>query len=184
MRPRLYIFGAGHVSQYISRVAHMTDFDVIVIDDRADYCNEARFPEAKETIVEAFDDVFEHLPFRGGEYVVIVTRGHKHDALVLGHVLKEPTRYVGMIGSARKTKMVLNHLRAEGIEESLLARVYAPIGLDIGAETPQEIGVSIVAELIKVRHEPEAGQGPSGARRDSAKGGSHHGPDHHKILFG
>jgi xanthine dehydrogenase accessory factor len=183
-RSRLYIFGAGHVSQYISRIADMTHFDVTVIDDRADYCNEVRFPEAKEVIVEAFDTVFEHLPFYGSDYVVIVTRGHKHDALVLGHVLKRPTRYLGMIGSTRKTKMIFSHLNAKGFDERLLTQVYAPIRLDIGSETPQEIAVSIVAELIKVRREPEARREPSAARPDGPEGRSHHSPDHHKILFG
>ncbi len=184
-RSCLYIFGAGHVSQYISRMADMTHFDVIVIDDRADYCSEVRFPEAKEVVVEGFDKVFEHLSFCGSEYVVIVTRGHKHDALVLGHVLKRPTRYVGMIGSVRKTKMVFGHLKDKGaVDERLFAQVYAPIGLDIGAQTPQEIAVSIVAELIRVRREPEAGRAPSTARPRSAEGRPHHSPDHHKILFG
>ncbi len=183
-RSRLYIFGAGHVSQYISRIADMTHFDVTVIDDRADYCNEVRFPEAKEVIVDQFGAVFQRLPFHGGEYVVIVTRGHKHDALVLGHVLERPTRYVGMIGSARKTKMVYGHLKAKGVDERLLTKVYAPIGLDIRSETPQEIAVSIVAELIKVRREPEAGRVTSATRPAGIDGRSHHSPDHHKILFG
>ena len=183
-RSRLYIFGAGHVSQYISRIADITDFDVTVIDDRADYCNEFRFPEAKKVIVEAFDAVFEHLPFNGSEYVVIVTRGHKHDALVLGHVLRRPNRYVGMIGSARKTKMVFSHLVRKGFDERLLAQVYAPIGLDISSETPQEIAVSIVAELIKVRREPETARALSAARPDGVQERSHHSPDHHKMLFG
>ena len=183
-RSRLYIFGAGHVSRYVSRIAHMTDFDVTVIDDRADYCNEVRFPEAKEVIVEAFDTVFELLPFYGSEYVVIVTRGHRHDALVLGHVLKRPTRYVGMIGSARKTTMVFSHLKAKWVDERLLAQVYAPIGLDIGSETPQEIAVSIVAELIMVRSELAGGRAPSAARPARSEGPSHRSPDHHKILFG
>jgi xanthine dehydrogenase accessory factor len=135
-------------------------------------------------IAEDFDTAFEHLPFYGSEYVVIVTRGHKHDALVLGHVLKRPTRYLGMIGSIRKTKMVFGHLKAKGFDERLLTQVYAPIGLDIRSETPQEIAVSIVAELIKVRHRPEAEREPSAARSGRPEGRSHHSPDHHKILFG
>ena len=184
VRSRLYIFGAGHVSQYVCRIADIAGFDVIVIDDRADYCNRTRFPEAKETVTEAFDTVFDRLPFDGTEYVVIATRGHKHDALVLCHVLRRQTRYVGMIGSARKTKMVFSHLRAEGTEERILAQVYAPIGLDIGSETPQEIAVSIVAELIKVRRRQNVGREPSGVRDDQTGSRSHRSPDHHKILFG
>jgi len=95
--------------------------------------------------------VFDQLSFHGKEYVVILTRGHKHDALVLEQVMKRPTRYVGMIGSKRKTKMVMDYMRQKGFDEKLLGTVYAPIGIEINSETPQEIAVSIVAELIKVR---------------------------------
>jgi xanthine dehydrogenase accessory factor len=147
----LYLFGAGHVSQYVARVASMAEFEIIVVDDRADFANSERFPEARETIVEGFDTVFDHLDFRGNEYVAILTRGHKHDALVLEEVMKRPTRYVGMIGSKRKTRLVFDHLRSKGFTEEALRSVRAPIGLPIEAETPQEIAVSIVAELIDVR---------------------------------
>ncbi len=149
----LYIFGAGHVSQFVARIAAMVDFRVIVIDDRAEFANEERFPEAESVIVDDFARVFENLPFYGGEYVVILTRGHKHDALVLGEVLAKPTRYIGMIGSRRKTKMVYEYLKARGFDESRFETVHAPIGIDISSETPQEIAVSIVAELIKVRRQ-------------------------------
>jgi xanthine dehydrogenase accessory factor len=147
----LYLFGAGHVSQYVSRVAAMVDFNVVVIDDRSDFANDERFPEAQEIIVDDFLSVFDRLTFHGNEYVAILTRGHKHDALVLEEVMKKPTRYVGMIGSKRKTKLILDHLREKGFEENALKAVHAPIGLGIEAETPQEIAVSIVAEMIKVR---------------------------------
>ncbi|OPY68479.1 MAG: putative xanthine dehydrogenase subunit A [Syntrophorhabdaceae bacterium PtaU1.Bin034] len=182
----LYIFGAGHVSQHISRIASMIDFDVTVIDDRDDYANHARFPEAKETVVGEFGTVVEDLPFSGREYVVIVTRGHKHDALVLGEVLKRPTRYVGMIGSHRKTMMVFDHLLAKGLDVTHLTRVFAPIGLHIGAETPQEIAVSIAAELIEVRQRPEAIPAISArSTRIAESPKSHsHSTDHHKVLFG
>ena len=147
----LYIFGAGHVSQYVSRIAAMVDFNIVVVDDRSDFANAERFPEAQEIIVEDFQDVFRHVNFHGDEYVAILTRGHKHDALVLEEVMKRPTRYVGMIGSKRKTEMVFQHLKTMGFPESDLKRVHAPIGLDIEAETPQEIAVSIVAEMIGVK---------------------------------
>jgi xanthine dehydrogenase accessory factor len=149
--PFLYIFGAGHVSQYVSRVAAMVDFNVTVIDDRAEFANQERFPEAERVLAEDFAQVFDQLGFHGTEYVVILTRGHKHDALVLEQVMKKPTRYVGMIGSKRKTKMVMDYMRQKGFDEELLGSVYAPIGIDINSETPQEIAVSIVGELIKVR---------------------------------
>jgi xanthine dehydrogenase accessory factor len=147
----LYLFGAGHVSQYVARVASMVDFNIVVVDDRADFANKERFPEAEEIIVEDFQKVFDRLEFHGNEYVAILTRGHKHDALVLEEVMKKPTRYVGMIGSKRKTKLILDHLRGKGHEEEALKSVHAPIGLAIQAETPQEIAVSIVAELINVK---------------------------------
>jgi xanthine dehydrogenase accessory factor len=147
----LYLFGAGHVSQYVSKAATMVDFNVVVVDDRADFANRERFPEASEIIVDDFRHVFEQLHFCGNEYVAVVTRGHKHDALVLEEVLKKPTRYVGMIGSRRKSALILDHLRQKGVDEDVLRSVHAPIGLDIDAETPQEIAVSIVAELIAVK---------------------------------
>jgi len=147
----LYLFGAGHVSQYVSKAATMVDFNVVVVDDRDDFANRERFPEASEIIVDDFRHVFGQLRFYGNEYVAVVTRGHKHDALVLEEVLKRPTRYVGMIGSKRKSALILDHLRQKGIDEDALKSVHAPIGLDIDAETPQEIAVSIVAQLIAVK---------------------------------
>ena len=149
--PHLFIYGAGHISQYISRMAKMVDFHVTVVDDRAHFANRERFPEADEVLVEDFGEIFkEQTPMKNG-YAVIVTRGHKHDAVVLEKVLKEPPRYVGMIGSKRKIKIIYDDLRGKGFDEGSLNAVHAPIGIDIDAETPQEIAVSIVAELIKVR---------------------------------
>jgi len=149
----LYIFGAGHVSQFLSKVAKMVDFYVVVIDDRLEFANRERFPEADEVIVEEFDKVFDVLKFTGEEFVAIITRGHKYDAFVLMEILKRPTRYIGMIGSKRKVKIVIDHMREKDFSEDVLKKVYAPIGIDIKAETPQEIAISIVAELIKVRGE-------------------------------
>lgn len=147
----LYVFGAGHVSQHVSKIAAMVDFNVVVVDDRDDFANRERFPEAHDIIVEDFHKVFERIRFFGSEYVAILTRGHKYDALVLEEVLKRPVHYVGMIGSRRKTRMVIDHLKKKGFEESALKAVHAPIGIDIQSETPQEIAVSIVAELIKTK---------------------------------
>ncbi len=147
----LYLFGAGHISQYVARIASMVDFNIVVIDDRADFASRERFPEAQEIIVQEFAEVFDRITFHGSEYVAILTRGHKHDALVLEGVMQHPTRYVGMIGSKRKIKLVMDHLKGLGFEEEALRSVHAPIGLAIRAQTPQEIAVSIVAELIEVR---------------------------------
>ena len=149
----LYIFGAGHVSQFISKAAKMVDFRVTVIDDREEFANKERFPDADEIVAEDFHRVFDRLRFTGSEFVAIVTRGHQFDAQVLGEVLKRPARYTGMIGSRRKVKIVLDHMRKMGIDEKAIDQVYAPIGIDISAETPQEIAISIVAEMIKVRGE-------------------------------
>lgn len=147
----LYIFGAGHISQFLSKVARMVDFTVTVIDDREEFANRERFPEADHIIVEDFREVFDRLDFSRAAYIVIVTRGHNHDALVLQKSIEKPTQYIGMIGSRRKIHMVFDYLKERGVEEKILKSVHAPVGLNINSETPQEIAVSIVAELIDVR---------------------------------
>jgi xanthine dehydrogenase accessory factor len=152
-RTRLYVFGAGHVSRYIAQIASMVDFSVVVIDDRQEYANAERFPEADEIMVQEFVEAFSSLAFTGDEFVVIVTRGHSHDADVLRAALSQNARYIGMIGSRRKVQMIFDLMRQAGFAEEAVSRVYAPIGLSIHAETPQEIAVSIVSQLIKVRAE-------------------------------
>jgi xanthine dehydrogenase accessory factor len=149
----LYIFGAGHVSQYIAKIAQIVGFSVTIIDDREEFANKERFPDADEIIVEDFQHVFDRLRFTGKEFVTIVTRGHQFDAGVLGETLKKQTRYIGMIGSKRKVAIVFDYMRKSGFDDETIKKVRAPIGLAIHAETPQEIAVSIVAELIKVRGE-------------------------------
>jgi xanthine dehydrogenase accessory factor len=149
----LYIFGAGHVSQYIAKIAQMAGFSVTVIDDREEFANKERFPDANEIIVEDFQNVFDRLTFTGKEFVTIVTRGHQFDAGVLSETLKRQTKYVGMIGSKRKVAIVFDYMKKSGFDDETIKKVHAPIGLAIHAETPQEIAVSIVAELIKVRGE-------------------------------
>ncbi|WP_321423179.1 XdhC/CoxI family protein [uncultured Methanobacterium sp.] len=149
--PPLYIFGAGHVSQFIAPLATNVGFQVTVIDDRHQFANSERFPDAHQVIVEDFQEVFNNLSFTGEEYVVIVTRGHQHDRDVLEESLKRETKYLGMIGSRRKVKMILEHMKECGYPPEKVDKVYSPIGLSIKAETPQEIAVSIVGELITVR---------------------------------
>jgi xanthine dehydrogenase accessory factor len=129
----------------------MVDFSVTVIDDREEFANKERFPDANEIIVDNFQNVFNRLKFTGKEFVTIVTRGHQYDAGVLGETMKRQTRYIGMIGSKRKVAIVFDHMKKSGFSDEAIKRVHAPIGLTIHAETPQEIAVSIVAELIKVR---------------------------------
>ena len=150
-RIQLYIFGAGHVSQYIARMAKMVNFYVVVIDDREEFANPDRFPDADEILVSNFTGAFSSISFTGSEFIVIVTRGHSHDADVLRAALSEKTRYVGMIGSKRKVKIIFDAMREYGFGDDAISRVHAPIGLPINAETPQEIAVSIVSQLIQIR---------------------------------
>jgi len=148
---RLYIFGAGHVAQSLYKIAHLAGFDVSVIDDRESYANRERFPEAKDVIAEDFDQAMARLTPNETSYIIIVTRGHRDDMRVLRWAVQTRSRYVGMIGSKRKTITIFRELVKEGIPEQSFERVHAPVGLDIGAITPDEIAVSITAELIAAR---------------------------------
>ncbi len=148
----LYIFGAGHVSQHLSKIAKIAGFFVTVIDDRKEFANLERFPDADSIVVGELRDAFYSLDFTGNEYAVILTRSHEHDAMVLEEVLKRRTKYTGMIGSSRKVGIIMDRLHEKKFDRKVTAGVHAPIGIAIDAETPQEIAVSIVAELIKVKN--------------------------------
>ena len=152
--PTVYIFGAGHVSQQLAPLAKRVSFKVVVIDDREMFANRERFPEADEVIVSEFEKCFDQLNIDGSSYIVIVTRGHLYDGFVLEQAIKTNARYIGMIGSKKKIQTLYQNLIKKGIPKETLDRAYAPIGIDINSETPEEIAVSIVAELIKVRGEP------------------------------
>jgi xanthine dehydrogenase accessory factor len=151
----LYIFGAGHVALNLYRTAKNAGFDVNVIDDRESYANRERFPEAKEVIAEDFDRAMARISPNETSYIVIVTRGHHDDMRVLRWAVQTQARYIGMIGSKRKTITIFRELVKEGIPEHLFERVHAPVGLDIGAITPEEIAVAITAELIATRRRVE-----------------------------
>ncbi len=151
----LYIFGAGHVSVNLYKVARSAGFDVTVVDDRAAYANRERFPDAKEIIAEDFDQAMARLTPGESAYLVIVTRGHRDDMRVLRWAVQTPARYIGMIGSKRKTIAIFRELTKEGLSTELFERVHAPVGLDIGAITPEEIAVAITAELIAARRRVE-----------------------------
>jgi len=151
----LYIFGAGHVALSLYRTARSAGFDVSVVDDRETYANRERFPEAKEVIAEDFDQAMARLSPGETSYIVIVTRGHHDDMRVLRWAVQTQARYIGMIGSKRKTISIFRELVKEGIAEHLFERVHAPVGLDIGAITPEEIAVAITAELIAARRRVE-----------------------------
>jgi xanthine dehydrogenase accessory factor len=152
--PTLYIFGAGHISRQLSPLAKRVQFKVVVLDDREIFANRERFPEADEVIVSEFEKSFDRLNIDPFSYIVIVTRGHLYDGSVLEQAIKTNARYIGMIGSKKKIRTLYQNLIGKGVSKESLDRVHAPIGIDIHSETPEEIGVSIVAELIKVRGEP------------------------------
>jgi xanthine dehydrogenase accessory factor len=148
---RLVIVGGGHIGRSLCKIGAEVGFSVTVIDDRPEYANQERFPEADHVICDDFEDALEALESDINTYFVLVTRGHKQDELSLRIALAKPWAYLGMIGSKRRTGAVLQHLEEEGFPRERLDLVHTPIGLDIGAETPEEIAVSIVAELIMVR---------------------------------
>jgi xanthine dehydrogenase accessory factor len=151
-RVRLVIVGAGHVGQAVAALAAQTDFDVCVIDDREQYASPERFPTARQRIVGPIEEVLPTLPMNPNTYALIVTRGHGHDQEALFHFAPTPAAYVGLIGSKRKIKLIFESLREAGVSDAALARVSAPVGLDIGSQTVTEIAVSIVAELIARRN--------------------------------
>ena len=151
-RVRLVVVGAGHVGQAVAALAAQADFDVWVVDDRRQYANRERFPAAEKLVVGPIDEVLPALEVTAHTYALIVTRGHGHDQEALYHLAPTAAPYVGLIGSRRKIKLIFASLRAEGVSEGALARVAAPVGLDIGSQTVTEIAVSIVAELIARRN--------------------------------
>ena len=149
--PLLYLFGAGHVSQAIYRVARIAGFDVTVIDDRIAYANRERYPEARDIFADDYDQVMPQLAPPESAYVVVVTRGHRDDMRILRWAVETPCRYIGMVGSKRKFIAISKELIAAGMPAERLDRVFSPVGIDIGALTPEEIAVSVVAEMIAVR---------------------------------
>jgi xanthine dehydrogenase accessory factor len=147
-----YIFGAGHVSRNLAEFVKAVGFWTVVIDDRAEFANRERFPEADEIIVPgSLDNIMQKLPVDSYSFLVIVTRGHLNDRLVLAQALKTTAGYIGMIGSRRKCELIYQELSKEGFTKQDIQRVHAPIGLPIQAETPEEIGISITAEMIQAR---------------------------------
>ncbi len=151
----LYLFGAGHVSLNLSKAVSHVGFDVTVIDDREAYASRERFPEAKDVVADDFERAMARLSPSESSYIVIVTRGHRDDMRILRWAVQTPARYIGMIGSKRKTISIFRELTKEGLAPELFERVHAPVGLDIGAVTPEEIAVAITAELIAIRRHAE-----------------------------
>jgi xanthine dehydrogenase accessory factor len=158
--PVVFIFGGGHISLFVSKISAMAGFQVAVIDDRAQYANKERFPEAEQVIAEEFFLAFPRLKVNHSSYLVIVTRGHAYDQEALEWALNTEARYIGMIGSSKKIQTLYKNLEEKGVAREKLQRVHAPIGLDIGALTPEEIAVSIVGQMIQVRREIRKGKAP------------------------
>jgi xanthine dehydrogenase accessory factor len=146
--PTLVVVGAGHVAMPVAEIGHLCGFRVVVLDDRPEMASEERFPHAAERIAGDIGETLQALPITPDTYVVIVTRGHVYDEAALRAVIDSPAAYVGMIGSRRKVRTTFDRLRADGVPEERIGRVHAPIGLDIGAQTPAEIAVSILAEIV------------------------------------
>ena len=153
-QPRAFIFGAGHVSKSISKIATIAGFSTVIVDNREQFANAERFPEADAIHAAEYEEVFPTLNVGSSSYMVIVTRGHRDDMRVLRWAVTTEARYIAMIGSRRKTISVIKELEKEGLPRTAFERIYAPMGLEIGAITPEEIAVAVVAEMVAVRRAP------------------------------
>jgi xanthine dehydrogenase accessory factor len=148
---RALIFGAGHISKSIARLTGLLGFHTSVVDNRESFANRERFPEADSVVAGEYEDVFPSLEVNSSSYVIIVTRGHRDDMRVLRWAVTTPARYIALIGSKRKVINVVKELEKEGVPRASFDRVFGPMGLDIGALTPEEIAVSVAAEIVAVR---------------------------------
>jgi len=147
----LLVLGAGHIASPLCKMAKLVGFRVVIVDDREDYANVQRFPQADRILAEPFVEVLRDFPLNSHTYVVLVTRGHVFDKDCLREIIDKPVAYIGMIGSVTRLQAVFHLLEKEGVDSSMLERVHGPIGLPIGARTPEEIAVSILSEVISVR---------------------------------
>lgn len=154
-QPRAFIFGAGHISKSIAKIAGVAGFATVIVDNREQFANRERFPDADEIHAAEYEEVCSKLHIIASSYIVIVTRGHRDDMRVLRWAVNTEARYIAMIGSKRKTISVIKELEKEGLPRAAFERIYAPMGLDIGAITPEEIAVAVVAEMVGVRRAPE-----------------------------
>lgn len=150
-QPHAFIFGGGHISKSLAKVSALAGFGVTVIDNRESFANRERFPEVEEVIADEYEDVYSCLNINSSSYIVIVTRGHRDDMRVLRWAITTEARYISMIGSRRKVIAVIREFEKEGVPREAFERIYAPMGLEIGAITPEEISISVAAEMIAVR---------------------------------
>lgn len=158
-RPRVVIFGAGHVGARVAEAASFAGWHVTIVDDRADFADPTRLPFADRVVTCEFHDVLSSARFDADTYVVIATRGHQHDAIIASQIAPKPLRYIGMLGSRRKAALTSKQLREWDVTEDAIAQIHGPIGISIGADTPEEIAVSVVAEMISVRRAGSARRG-------------------------
>jgi len=149
--PTLVLAGGGHVSKAISNIASSLGFKIFIIDDREDFSNPDRFPEAEQTVVSDYGSAFEKLPIGTNSFIVIATRGHRYDASATASAMRTPASYVGLLGSKRKTILIFEELFREGFTMEEVQSVRSPIGLNISARTPEEIALSIMAEIVGFR---------------------------------
>ncbi|MHB8618305.1 MAG: XdhC family protein [Chloroflexota bacterium] len=150
--PTLIVVGAGHIAVPLAAMGKMLDYEVVVIDDRATFANKTRFPTADRVMVQDYEEAITSLDITPSTFIVLVTRGHRHDVLSLRKVIQKPAGYIGMIGSRRRVFAVLKLLKDEGVSLGDLAKVKAPIGIDIGAQTPAEIAICILGEIVNTWH--------------------------------
>ena len=148
---KLLILGAGHIARPLATMAKILGYEVVVVDDRPSFANSARFNTADTIICNDFERALDAIDINPQTFVVIITRGHRYDKVCLRKVINQPASYIGMIGSRKRVKALISELEEEGVSSELLQKLYSPIGLKIGAETPEEIAVSILSELIKVQ---------------------------------
>ena len=156
--PTLVMVGGGHVGKATADLAYSLGYRVYLVDDRPEFCNEERFPYAEERVIETYDKWTDHLDLNVNSFVVVATRGHRFDDMALESALKTRARYIGVLGSRRKTIMIYRRLLHQGVPLERIKEVYAPIGLNIGAVEPDELAVSIMSEIIMVRRGGEGGQ--------------------------
>jgi xanthine dehydrogenase accessory factor len=154
--PQAIIFGAGHISKSLCKVANLAGFSTTIVDNRESFANRDRFPEADAIFAEEYEDVFPKLSIHESTYVIIVTRGHRDDMRVLRWAATTEARYIAMIGSKRKVLSVVKELEKDGLSREQLDRIYAPMGLEIGAISPEEIAISVAAEMIAARRNPKS----------------------------
>lgn len=148
--PRLMVLGGGHIAMPLVKMASILGYHTTVVDDRPVFANAGRFPEVDQVVCQDFETYLQNLRIGPADFVVIVTRGHQHDLECLREVAGKPAAYIGMIGSRRKVKAVFKQLESEGVSVEKLNEIYSPIGINIGSETPEEIALSILAEIVGV----------------------------------